>query len=60
MLPCIQGRGGLPVVGGGVSLMTYSAGSVTTHSNMSSEPHRYIWYIKQVMESLPYIKVYLF
>ena len=52
--------GGLPVVGGGVSLMTHSAGSVTTHRKafkyvMASEPYRY-----QVMISLPYIKIYLF
>jgi hypothetical protein len=38
--------GGLPVVGGGGSLMTHSAGSVTTRSIalkyvMASEPYRY-------------------
>jgi hypothetical protein len=38
--------GGLPVFGGGGSLMTHSAGSVTTQSIalkyvMASEPYRY-------------------
>ncbi len=49
MLPYTGGRGGkggLPVVGGGGSLMTHSAGSVTTLSKafkyvMASEPYRY-------------------
>jgi hypothetical protein len=41
----IQG-GGLPVMGGGGSLMTYSSGSVTTQSIvfkylMDFEPYRY-------------------
>ncbi len=27
---------------------------------MASEPHRYTWYFKQVMVSLPYIKIYFF
>jgi hypothetical protein len=42
----IQRGGGLPVVGGGGSLMTHSAGSVTTTQNiafkyvMASEPYR--------------------
>ncbi len=42
----IHRGGGLPVVGGGGSLMTHSAGSVTTQSTalkyvMASEPYRY-------------------
>ena len=45
MLPYREG-GGLPAVGGGVSLMTHSAGSVTTQRTalkhvMASEPYRY-------------------
>ncbi len=57
-----QSGGGLPVVGGGCSLMTHSAGSVTTQSIafkqvMASEPYRYTWYLKQVMAGLPYIKI---
>ncbi len=57
--------GGLPVVGGGGSLMTHSAGSVTTRRKafkyvMTSEPYRYIWYLKQGMASLPYINNYFF
>ncbi len=59
-----RGRG-LPVVGGGGSLMTHSVGSVTTQSTaleyvMASEPYRYTWYLKQVMAGLPYIKIYFF
>ncbi len=61
----IHRGGGLPVVGGGGSLMTHSAGSVTTQnialkSVMASEPYRYTWYLKQVMAGLPYIKIYMF
>ncbi len=57
--------GGLPVVGGGASVMTHTAGSVTTQSIafkyvMASEPDRNTWYLKQVMASLPYIKIYFF
>ncbi len=64
MLPYREG-GGLPVVGGGGSLMTHSAGSITTQRKafkyvMASEPYRYTWYLKQVMASLPYIKIYFF
>ncbi len=64
MLPYGVG-GGLPVVEGGGSLMTYTAGSVTTQSIafkcvMASEPHRNTWYFKQVMAGLPYIKIYFF
>ncbi len=45
MLPYREGVG-LPVVGGGGSLMTHSAGSVTTQRKafkyvMASEPYRY-------------------
>ena len=45
MLPYREG-GGLPVMGGGGSLMTHSAGSVTTQRKafiyvMASEPYRY-------------------
>jgi hypothetical protein len=41
----IQRGGGVPVVGGGGSLMTHCAGSVTTHRlafkyEMASEPYR--------------------
>ena len=64
MLPYTKG-GGLPLVGAGGSLITYSAGSVTTQSIalkyvMASEPYRYTWYLKQVMAGLPYIKIYFF
>ncbi len=64
MLPYREG-GGLPVVGGGGSLMTHCTGSVTTQRKvfkyvMASEPYRYTWYFKQVMASLPYIKIYFF
>ncbi len=52
--------GGLPVVRGGGSLMTHSAGSVNIQSMvfkyvMASEPYRYTWYLKQVMTSLRFI-----
>ncbi len=64
MLPYTVG-GGLPVVGGGVSLMTHSAGSVTTQSIalkyvMASEPYRYTCYFKQGMAGLPYTEIYFF
>jgi len=64
MLPYREG-GGLPVVRGGGSLMTHSAGSVTTQKKalkyvMASEPYRNTWYLKQVMAGLPYIKIYFF
>ncbi len=41
----IQSGGGLPVVGGGGSVMTHTAGSVTTQSKaftcvIASEPYR--------------------
>ncbi len=57
--------GGLPVVGGGGSVMTHTAGSVTTQSIafkyvMAFEPYRNSWYLKQVMACLPYIKIYFF
>ncbi len=52
------------VEGGGGSLMTHSAGSVTTQSIalkyvMAYEPYRYTWYLKHVMAGLPYIKIFL-
>ncbi len=55
-----SGRGG-----GGGSLMTHSAGSVTNQKKafkyvMASKPYMYTWYFKQVMASLPYINIYLF
>jgi hypothetical protein len=61
----IQSGGGRPVEGGGGSLMTHGAGSFTTQSVafkyvMVSEPYRHIWYLKQVMDDLPYIKIYYF
>jgi hypothetical protein len=64
MLPYREG-GGMPVVGGGGSLMTHSAGFVTTQKKafkyvMASEPYKYTWYFKQVMASWPYIKIYFF
>ncbi len=64
MLPYKVGEG-LPVVGGGGSVMTHTAGSVTTLSIafkyvMASEPYRNTWYLKQVMANLPYIKIYFF
>ena len=64
MLPYKVG-GGLPLVGGGGSVVTHTAGSVTTQSIalkyvMASEPYKYPWYLKQVMAGLPYIKIYFF
>ncbi len=64
MLPYTVG-GGLPVVGGGGSVMTHTDGSLTTQSMalkyvMAFEPYRNIWYLKQVMACLPYIKIYFF
>jgi hypothetical protein len=51
--------------GGWGSVMTHSAGSVTTHSIafkcvMTSEPYRYTCYLKQVTAGLPYIRIYFF
>ncbi len=64
MLPYRNG-GGLSVVGGGGSLMSHSADFETTKKIafkyvMASEPYKYTWYLKQVMTTLPYIKVYFF
>ncbi len=64
MLPYKVG-GVLPVVGGGGSAMTHTAGSVTSQSIafkyvMASEPNRNIWYLKQVMAGLPYIRFTFF
>jgi hypothetical protein len=60
----IQKGGGLPVWGW-ASLMTHSAGSVTNQSTafkyeMASEPYRYTRYLKKVMASFPYVKIYFF
>jgi hypothetical protein len=57
----IQCGGGLPVVGGGGSVMTHTAGSVTTQSIafkyvMASKPPD----LKQVMAGLSYINIYFF
>ncbi len=64
MLPYKVG-GGLPVVGGWGSVVTHTAGSVTTQSIafkyvMAFKPYRNTWYLKQVMAGLPYIKIYFF
>ncbi len=61
----IQSGGRLPAVGSWGSVMTHTAGSVTTQSIafkyvMASEPYRNTWYLKQVMAGLPYIKIYFF
>jgi hypothetical protein len=61
----IQSWGGMPVVGGGGSVMNHTAGSVTNQSIafkyvMASEPYRNTWYLKQVMSGLPYNKMYFF
>jgi hypothetical protein len=57
--------GGLPIEGGGGSLMSHTAGSVTTQSIalkyvMAFEPYRNTWYLKQVVAGLLYIKIYFF
>jgi hypothetical protein len=57
--------GGLPVVGGGGSLITNSAGSVTTQSIafkyvMTSEPYRYTGYLQDGLACLPFMKIYIF
>ncbi len=62
MLPYKVGEGCL-LWGVGGCFMTHWAGSVTTQSIaftyvMASEPYRYTWYLKQVMVSLPCIKIY--
>jgi hypothetical protein len=64
MLPYRKGEDCL-YGGAGGSLMTHSAGSVTNQSTafkyvMASEPYRYTRYLKQVMTSLPYVKIYFF
>jgi len=61
----IHRGGGLPVVGGGGSVVTHTAGSVTTQSIafkyvMAFKPYRTTWYLKQVMAGLPYIQIYFF
>ncbi len=60
----IQRGGGLPVVGGGGSLMTHSAGSVTTQCIavkyvMASGPYRYAWYLKQVIRIYFFLNTYI-
>ncbi len=52
-------------VGGGGSVVTHTAGSVTTQSIafknvMAFKPYRTTWYLKQVMAGLPYIQIYFF
>jgi hypothetical protein len=64
MLPYKVG-GGLPVVGDGGSVVTHTAGSVTTQSIafkyvMAFKPYRNTRYLKQVMAGLPNIKIYFF
>jgi hypothetical protein len=63
MLPYRWG-GGLPVVGVGGSLITHSAGSEITQSKAFKYVMAPEFYkgtpVKQVMASLPYIKIYLF
>jgi hypothetical protein len=56
-------RSGVPVMRGGGSVMTHTAGSVITQSIefkyvMASEPYKNTSYLKQVMAGLPYIKIY--
>ncbi len=51
--------------GGGGSVVTHTAGSVTTQSIafkyvMAFKPYRTTWYFKQVMAGLPYIQIYFF
>ncbi len=58
---CLKGGGGR---GGGI-VMTHTAGSVTIQSIafkyvIDSEPYRTIWYLRQAMAGLPYIKIYFF
>ncbi len=65
MLPYRGGGGRAACSGGWGSLMTHSAGFVTTQSIafkyvMASEPYRYNLYLKQVMAGSPYIKILLF
>ncbi len=61
----IQSGGRAACSGGWGSVVTHTAGSVTTQSIafkyvMASEPYRNTWYLKQVMAGLPYIKIYCF
>ncbi len=58
----IQRGGWVACSGGGGSLMTHRADSVTTESIaikyvMAYEPYRYTWYLKQVMAGLTYIQI---
>ncbi len=59
MLPYKVG-GGLPVVGGGGSVVTHTAHSIAFKYVMAFEPYKNTWYLKQVMAGLPYIKIYYF
>ncbi len=61
----IQKEGRAAISEGGGSMMTHSAGSVSTQRKafkyvMASEPYRYTWYLKHVMANLPYINNYYF
>jgi hypothetical protein len=61
----IQSGGRAACSGGEGSVMTHTAGSVTTKSIafkyvMAFEPYRNTWYLNQVMAGLPYIKIYFF
>jgi hypothetical protein len=56
----IQRGGRVACSGGGGSVVTHTAGSVTTQSIsfkyvMAFKPYRTTWYLKQVMAGLPYI-----
>ncbi len=56
-------RGGMAACSEGAVCWVISAGYVTTQRKafnnvMAFEPYRYISYLKQVMASLPYIKIY--
>ncbi len=61
----IQSGGRASYSGDGGSVMTHTAGSVTTRSIalkyvMAFEPYRNTWYLKQVVGGLPYIKISFF
>ncbi len=61
----IQCGGRAACSGGGGSVVTHTAGSVTTQSIafkcvMAFKPYRTTWYLKQVMAGLPYIQIYIF
>ncbi len=61
----IQSGGRAASSGGGGSVVTHTAGSVTTQSIafkyvMAFKPYGTTWYLKQVMAGLPYIQIYFF